>query len=141
MTRYFALEPEVAGGWGDGTEVDVTVHPPVVKSLHHAFDGWLGDELLELFPSFLVSETLGHAMKLAGLTGFVLAPVKVSLTEQYLEMQPEVVLPAFLWLQITGVAGQSDIGLSPKHLLVASDRTMDVLKGHAVNRCTVVAWQ
>ena len=141
MARFFALEPEVAGGWGDDTEVDVTVHPPVVKSLHYAFNGWLGDELLESFPIFLVSEALGHAMNVASLTGFVLAPVKVSLTEEYLEMQPEVELPPFVWLQVTGVAGESDIGLSPKHLLVASERAMDVLRAHAVNHCTVAAWQ
>lgn len=47
MFRY--IEPEVAGGLGEETQMDSTVHPPLVKKLHLEFEGWLGDDILETF--------------------------------------------------------------------------------------------
>ena len=57
---YYFIEPEVAGGWGGNTIADTSVHPPKISKLHYQFDGWLGDDLLESFPCFIVSESLKH---------------------------------------------------------------------------------
>jgi hypothetical protein len=32
------------------------VHPPIVSRLHLVFDTWEGDDLVERFPTFLVTE-------------------------------------------------------------------------------------
>src|SRR3954454_10828086 len=61
---YFALEPEVAGQLGDTTMLDTSVHPPVIQRLEYRFDGWLGDDLLESFPCFVVTERLANELKL-----------------------------------------------------------------------------
>jgi hypothetical protein len=38
--HHFYLEPEVAGGPGEHTLMDQTVHPPIVHQLHYQSD-WL----------------------------------------------------------------------------------------------------
>ncbi len=79
--KYFELEPEVVGGWGDSTDADVSVHPPRVKKLHYRFDGWLGDVLLESFPCFIITVAAAAALEEVKLTGYRLAPVKISKAE------------------------------------------------------------
>ena len=59
---YWILEPEVAGGLGEGTIVDPHTQPPVVSRLHYAFQGWLGDELLTTFPCYIVTERVHQAL-------------------------------------------------------------------------------
>ncbi|HKB91644.1 MAG TPA: hypothetical protein VKC60_14085 [Opitutaceae bacterium] len=54
--KYYYIEPEVAGSLGENTVIHREVHPPRVSKLHYRFDGWLGDVLLESFPSFIVAE-------------------------------------------------------------------------------------
>jgi hypothetical protein len=51
VSDYYAVELEVAGGWGENT-VFTTLPGKgvVVQRLHYKFDGWLGDELLERPP-------------------------------------------------------------------------------------------
>ena len=59
--QYWLVSPEVAGELGDGTVMDTAVHPPWVSRLHHRFQGWLGDDLLECFPCFLTTARIEHA--------------------------------------------------------------------------------
>ncbi|WP_231570837.1 hypothetical protein [Vibrio jasicida] len=61
MSQYL-IEPEVPGGFGKNTLGRFDVHPPIVEKLHLEFDGWQGDDLLEAFPCFLVSEHLATAL-------------------------------------------------------------------------------
>jgi hypothetical protein len=44
--------------------------------LHHRFEGWLGDELLETFPCFLVSSAMAAALEEAGLEHAVIESAK-----------------------------------------------------------------
>lgn len=37
--KFFYIEPEVAGGFGERTRLDTTVHPPVVHELEYEFQG------------------------------------------------------------------------------------------------------
>ena len=55
---FHTLEPEVAGGFGEQTILDNSTHPPDVKWLHYVLDGWLGDDILESFPCYIVTERL-----------------------------------------------------------------------------------
>ncbi len=57
-TKYFVLEPEVAGQLGEQTVMDRSTHPPTIEKLHFVFDGWLGDDIVATFPSFWVSKNL-----------------------------------------------------------------------------------
>jgi hypothetical protein len=67
---YFILEPEVAGGWGPNTKFTRTPGKRVViHHLNYEFDGRLGDELLESWPCFIVTQSLADRLKSSGLTG------------------------------------------------------------------------
>ena len=124
---FTVLEPEVAGGLGPKTVLDPSVHPPLIKRLHYEFEGWLGDDLVESFPCFVVSERLARELQQSSLAGFVLDDVKVTTSPEFDELHPELRLPKFRWLRITGIAGRDDFGLGKDHRLVASEAAMGVL--------------
>src|SRR6476660_6693817 len=140
LEGWSVLAPEVAGGWGERTVADTSTHPPRVTALHYQFDGWLGDELLESFPCYIVTRRLAHALTAAGLSGFQLAPVEGSASELFAELYPGGRLPPFAWLQVGGVAGRDDFGMSPDHRLVVSDRALGVLRAGQLRHCEVSEW-
>jgi hypothetical protein len=116
--------------------MDSSVHPPKVTHLHHRFEGWLGDDLLETFPCFLVSSALARALEEARLVGFSLDKVEVSVSPEFLELSPGRTLPEFRWLKISGKGPNDDFGLTQDFRLEVSGWALDVLKkfniAHAV---------
>ncbi len=139
--EWSVLDPEVAGGWGERTVADTSVHPPLVAALHYQFDGWLGDELLTSFPCYIVTRTLGDKLTEARLNGFQLASVEISVSEQFEEIYPGRRLPEFYWLQVVGSPGIDDFGISRRHSLVVSDRTLAVLQTGQLRQCGVKTWR
>lgn len=137
---WFTLEPEVAGGWGEGTVANTTTHPPVVSVLHYCFDDWFGDELVESFPCFIVSRRVARALLTARLTGFGLARVHQSTSATFEELHPGRILPEFEWLQVAGAAGVDDFGLSSDHRLVVSARALAALQSGQLEHCGVERW-
>jgi hypothetical protein len=125
---YTILEPEVAGGAGPRTIATRSVHPPNVSRLHYLFDGWLGDDLLETFPCFIVSERVAMALIQAACSGITLAEVEISTSSTYDELHPHLILPHFRWLKVEGVAGHDDLGIAPDHRLVASPKALKVFE-------------
>lgn len=134
---FFVLEPEIAGGWGDHTVADTSVFPPTVTALHYRFDGWLGDELLESFPCFIVTDRLASRLRRSGLTGFRLKPVEVSTSEQFDELYPDRKLPEFKWLMLVGTAGVDDFGMSEAHRFVVSERALTLFRKFRLQNCDV----
>lgn len=137
MTNFWSLEPEVAGALGDGTKIDTSIHPPRVRTLEYVFMGWLGDDLLEAFPCYIVSEILGDALVFARLTGFQLDGVEVVISEAFAEMYPARCIPNFRWLKVTGTVGIDDFGLSDDHRLVVSDAALRLLQQRTLSHCDV----
>jgi hypothetical protein len=129
MTDYYAVEPEVAGGWGENT-VFTTVPGKgvVVQRLHYKFDGWLGDELLESAPCFIVSERMAQEIERAGLTGVRFDDVQVTVSEEFMQLEPERELPKFLWLKVEGFPGREDFGIASGLKLVVSERALGLLR-------------
>ncbi len=137
MSPFYELEPEVAGGWGDNTVADTTVHPPVVSVLHYIFDGWLGDAIVESFPCYLVTDALANALSSTHLSGFDLRNVLVQTSEQFAELYPDCVLPTFRWLHVTGSPCLDDFGISAKNVLVASTAALAVIRDHRCDNCDI----
>jgi hypothetical protein len=133
LIEYTILAPEVAGGWGAKTVADTSVRPPIVSRLDYEFQGWLGDELLESFPCFIVSDRVAEALQESQLTGFTLDDVRISSSAAFEELHSEVSLPRFRWLRISGQPGISDSGLAPDHRLVVSLAALSLLSGFALN--------
>lgn len=133
----FVLEPEVAGGLGEGTVLDASVHPPIVSELEYEVAGWLGDDLIAGFPVYLVSPRLLAAMETARLTGFAVNPnCRVTVNEQvYAELNSSDV-STFTWIDIPG-ATSDDLHVTADLLLGVSDRAWEVFSQFTLRFCGI----
>ena len=134
MMNYYYIEPEVAGGWGKNTVFQRSPgSPTVVHKLHYEFNGWLGDELLESTPCFIVSQRMAHEIEEAELTGASFDEVEVTTSDQFRELYPDRKLPEFLWLKIVGKAGVDDFGISADGRLVVSEMALRMVQSNCKN--------
>ncbi|HSI83704.1 MAG: hypothetical protein ACAI35_05730 [Candidatus Methylacidiphilales bacterium] len=128
MSHYFHIEPEVAGARGEQTIADRSAHPPVISRLHYDFAGWLGDQLLTTFSSFIATEELFTILEGQKFTGFEKRAVIVTTNEQFRNLYPDRVLPQFHWLYITGRPGVNDLGLANDCDLIVSEAALKAIK-------------
>lgn len=135
--KYFYLEPEVAGELGEHSLIDTSVHPPHVFYLHYEFDGWLGDDLLQSFPCYIITERLKTAFDEVSPSGCIFAFAEVSKSEIFNELYPNRELPEFFWLQVIGRAGKDDFGLSKDCRLVVSNKILQRLNDFNLHHCQV----
>jgi hypothetical protein len=126
--HYFLILPEVAGGLGKNSEMSRDTHPPVVLRLHYEFDVWLGDDLLESFPCFIATRRLAESIAEHRLTGVSYGEVEVSRSGEFEDLYPNRVLPEFVWLRISGRAGEDDFGTDAMARLVVSEQVLELLK-------------
>jgi len=133
MFKY--IEPEVSGGFGEKTELDNSVHPPVVKTLEYEFGGWLGNDIVETFPCYLVTQELKLAIEREKLSGIDFNDVIVTTNETFDELYPNTKLPKFYWMKTDGKAGEDDFGLGKDFRLVISSKVLGILDGFNVSEC------
>ena len=137
---YYLLEPEVAGTVGPNSDLDASVHPPVVKRLEYVFAGWLGDHLVESFPCYLVSEALARRLRAEPwITGYELDKVSVALDPQFVLLDGEVArsLPRWRWLKLVGRPGVDDIWPDGRANLHVSGPVLAVLQDFKLEHCRV----
>lgn len=134
---FKSIEPEVAGGLGEDTILDTTTHPPVVHHLHYEFQGWLGNDILESFPSFIVTDRLKDAIVKARLSGVTFDIVKTTTSNEFEELHPGLVLPPFNWMKVIGRAGIDDFGMSDDHLLIISENACNLLSHFNISAAEV----
>lgn len=135
--KYFKLAPEVPGQLGEKTLIDNTIHPPNVKRLHFEFDGWLGDELIECFPCFLVTESLSNECKNSGLVGFDTESALITFSEQFKELYPNQNVPLFNRLIINGTKSD-DFFIDADFSLAVSSKALSVIKTYGnINNCYI----
>ena len=115
---YF-IEPEVSGQLGDNTNMDVSTHPPKVEYLHFVFYGWLGDDLIECFPVFLITEKLKNALVVSELSGYEIKDCEIEESDEFKLLQ-NVILPNFFWLSITGNEND-DFSITSKKLKISDN--------------------
>ena len=124
---YKYLEPEVAGGIGIDTILDNSIHPPLVKFLHYHFSGWMGDDILETFPCFIISERLKNAIENNKLTGIFFDFVKITKSEDFEKISIKDELPIFYWAKINGSFGIDDFVIAQDYRLLVSDRAYRII--------------
>lgn len=135
MTEY-TIEPEVAGGLGPSSDVDSSVHPPLVRRLEYEFAGWLGDDLVESFPCLVITDRLAQHLVRSGISGFELDAVTVTVTDEFREHFAGD-LPAFRWLKVTGSPGQDDLWMGDDLLLHASEAGVAALRTGQLDNAVV----
>jgi len=155
MTKLFHLESEVVGGFGEGTivtnydQLKVGVEKiPKVEALEYVFDDWLGDDLLESTPCFVVTERLATLIETSNLAGYSLADMLVSKSDLFRQIHNEdLELPKFLWLKVLGHAEMVDMEVRHwsgddfcsglKGELIVTERCLHVLQRANLKNCTV----
>lgn len=134
---YKFIEPEVAGGLGDETQIDNSVSPPLVKNLHYEFDGWLGDDILESFPCYIVTEVLRKGIESERLTGITFDEVYISKSENFTEIYPDKQLPIFFWAKINGEQNKDDFFITNKNILAISDKAYLLFKNYNIDNADI----
>lgn len=129
---YRIIEPEVAGSLGEKTEIDNSFFPPLIKNLHYEFDGWLGDDILESFPCYIMTEALRKAIEAESLTGIHFNEVLISKSETFLEIYPDRDLPNFFWAKINGEPYKDDFFITEKNGLAISERAYELIKQYNI---------
>lgn len=125
---YKYIEPEVAGGFGEATKLDTSVHPPVVFTLEYCFDGWLGDCIIEIFPCYVITAEAKISIDNFNLSGVFFDEVMTSKSDVFEELYPNTELPKVYWAKIIGTAGIDDFGIANDLRLVVSDNALKILK-------------
>lgn len=138
MEKFFVIEPEVAGGFGEHTVIDRSTGKMVVTKLHYEFEGWLGDHLLESTPCYIVSDELAREIEINGLSGVKFDFVEVTLSDQFREIYKNKSIPNFVWLKVIGEPGKDDFGIAPGLRLVVSERALSVLKTSGISHAASV---
>lgn len=134
---YKLIEPEVAGSLGDQTQLDNSFFPPLIKNLHYEFEGWLGDDILESFPCYIVTERLRKGIESEQLSGISFDQVLVSKSETFLELYPDRELPNFFWAKINGESNRDDFFITEKNGLAISERAYSLLKNYNIGQADV----
>jgi hypothetical protein len=134
--RFYLLEPEVAGQLGKKTIIDTSRRPPIIKKLHYSFYGWMGDDLLEGFGCFLCSDRLRIYLNDEDLTGYIFKECEIDKSQEFLELHPDLEIPQFHWLAITGTE-KDDFYLSPNGSLIVSQKSLDILKKFNMKYCDI----
>jgi len=125
---YKLIEAEVAGALGEKTELDNSEFPPLVKRLNYEFDGWLGDDILESFPCYIMTERLKKAIENEKLSGIIFDDVLISKSESFLDLYQDKELPTFFWAKINGKDYQDDFFITEQNGLAISDKAFLLLQ-------------
>src|SRR5260370_42333268 len=138
--KYYLVEPEVPGGFGDGTVLDRSGPYLKVTKLHYRFDGWLGDDFLTSHPIFFATRRLAEEVKLNKLTGVALSNMEASPSEIFEAFHPGHRLPEFIWLKIDGKPGSDDFRIVGNGKLIISAKALAVLRSFNLNYCRIAPY-
>lgn len=140
MTKEYILMPEVPGELGENTLLDNSEHPPKVLALHFICKNWLGDDLIECFPVFLVSNRLRLALQNSDLKGCAFRESEQSIDHYVHEaFQPARPIPNFHWLMLE--KKQSDFYIGANNNLVVSGKAFSLLQQFNIVYCDVSEMQ
>ena len=124
MNDYLKIQPEVIVGLGERTEFSEIVPPfKTITNLHIMLEDWLGDDLMECFPAYIVTDNLKNALVESSYSGFQFKTMEVTQAEYFDDnFQLDKELPIFHWMVISGNIGSEDMALNnKKELFIRSD--------------------
>ena len=135
---YYKLQPEVPGELHRQTTLDRSTRPPKAINLKVLFLGWMGDDLLDIFPCFFVTDQLKVCIEINGLTGCSFETFELEIGE---DAPPETSNTKF-WRMVPSLWEQlADIRVNPKGYLVVSELALLVINKHKIECCDVLAVQ
>ncbi|MBH0156687.1 hypothetical protein IHV10_09940 [Fictibacillus sp. 5RED26] len=151
--KLFFLEPEVSGGHGEktvyGTEQDIAKKGVngKVEFLHYEFEGWLGDDILESTPAFIISYTLEAALEKSEFEDYELEKCLITTSDEFKELYPDRELPAFSrfiplgTIEVEGEHFKNWSGhhfcLSSKGELIVTQKALDFFGKFSIDNCDI----
>lgn len=153
--EMYKMTPEVAGGLGPRTIISnidqirngaETI--PNVSHLHYEFEDWLGDDLLESTPCFLVTDRLSQALITHQISGCKFEDAEISVSELFEQLNGKKELPKFVRLVPLGRINitesmegtdslAQDICVTDSAELVVSERCLSVMQQFNLEHCKV----
>lgn len=132
MKDYKKIQPEVIVGLGDNTEFLEKAAPfKTVIKLHINLEDWLGDDLMECYPCYIITENLKKLLEDNSFKGFEIQDMNVSLDENFENnYQQSKPLPEFYRLKITGLRNNDDLFLDEERNLNISGAFLDFLESN-----------
>lgn len=117
--EYVEVFPEVATELGDSQSSNLSV----------IFMGWMGCELMEMTPYFMVTRRIAEALEGTDLTGFTIRECAVSYSPEYEYgvITPYIDKPIVKQLDVTGTYLAEDFSISPERNLVVSHKALAFL--------------
>ena len=113
--------------------------------MHFIFSGWLGDDIIESTPCFIITDDLKKWIEKSQLSGYKFQEVEVSLSDEFVELYSNREIPEFKRLipnssvvvedkTYTKWSG-GDFSLSDKSYLVVSEKALDILNEYNIDNC------
>lgn len=147
----YMLEPEVAGEIGENTvydnfdDVRYRRAEPKISKLHFIFSGWLGNDIIESTPCFIVTDELKRGIEKSELSGYEFQDMEVSLSDEFMEIYPNRDMPQFKRLipkgrvivdyeTYTKWSGE-DFNLSDKSYLIVSEKALNIINEYNIDNC------
>jgi hypothetical protein len=131
---YKVIQPEVIVGLGAKT-VFAEATPPfkAVVKLHIELEDWLGDDLMECHPCYIITEHLKDKLSQSDITGYTIETMLLTKNEYFANnYRIEKKLPAFYWLKVTGMPAKGDdMYIGEGKTLFVSDKLIDFLRKEA----------
>lgn len=133
MRNYKKIQPEVIVGIGNNTVFnDQGSTFRSVTKLHLHLEDWLGDDLMECFPCYIVTERVRNLLLATCYSGFEILDLELTKVCNIESGDDQTKpLPQFYWLKVTGQHGKDDIYLNEKRDLSISDKLLAFLQSHA----------
>lgn len=136
-SSYRRLKPDAPGQLGSKTVLDNTVHPPRIDNFQFIFDDWFGDDLIECFPCFLITERLVNKLQETSLKGYVVKDVEIEFSPLFYDLNGNKKVPAFKWLYINGLPGD-DFFIDEEKCLMVSANAYELIKREGnISNCEV----
>lgn len=119
MKKFHFIEPEVIVGLGENTIIDNNYSPPKVENLDLEIEDWLGDDLMESYPCFIITEALKSGLEKRKFTGYEsINEIEVKKAEYFKDnYQLAKDVPKFYWLKINGTPFKDDFSISNDNAL------------------------
>lgn len=137
--EYYRLKPDAPGQLGDKTVLNDQTHPPQINHFQFVFDDWFGDDLIECFPCFMITERLLNKLEGMSLKGYVIKDVEIEFSPLFYDLNGNKEVPKFKWLYINGTP-DDDFYIDEEHCLVVSSLAYEQIKGNGnIRNCEVEA--
>jgi hypothetical protein len=98
-----------------------------VTKMHLDFDEWLGDDIVQVFNCFLVTDKAKQLLETAQLKGFTFEEPKITKSYEFAEKYPSLNLPNFWWLRPARNTTDSDFAIHENGFASLSHKAMETL--------------